>query len=818
MNTRKLCTILIVLLGSFISINAIAQNELSGKISDLQTHNGIANANVYIEDLKIGATTDANGNFSIKNLPGGTYLITVHILGYEAKAQPAQIKGVTTFNADLSASEFEEQEVVVTGTAKARTADNNPQPTIEVSHDYLQQTASTNIIDALTRVPGVSGISDGQSICKPVIRGLGYNRVVTVNDGVIQEGQQWGDEFGIEVDQNSVDRVEILKGPASLMYGSDAISGVINFLPEKNVSLGEIKGEIINSYQTNNGLINNMAHVIGNINGITFSGRIDNTMAHAYQNAQDGYVFNTQFSNFNADGSIGIHRKWGFSELRASYFEMRTGIGENAKDSTGAFLKQAVDGTNSPIDPGLEATNQELHSYTPFVINQLVKHTKLVWDNSFSIGQGRLVARFAWQQNSRQENNDITIANTSNIWYFLNSYNYDLQYISPTINGFDFTAGVSGLSQNSVNKGTLLLIPEYSLFNLGGFVIANKQMGKLNLSAGVRYDMRKFKGKDNYIDSNGNQLSANDPDAIHRFAAYNSDFNGLSASLGATYKVNDNFYVKANVAKGFRAPSVAETGSNGIHDGTVVYEIGDPNLKPESSLEFDLTPGIKTKDITAEVSLFYNSINNFIFARRLGDSVNNSTPGFTDAAVFYYTQTDATLSGAEAVLDVHPSGLKWFDWYNSFSMVNAALKNVADTEKYIPFVPPASFRSEITVTLNKNKSVLRNTYFRLGCFYSFAQDNVYQQASVYNGAPGVIPSAPSYFLLNAGIGTDIMNHGHKTCSFYVAINNLTDVSYIDYMSRYKYNQNVVNGVTQPGVCNMGRNISLKLIIPLDIKN
>ena len=201
---------LVVLFCSIFTINAFAQNELSGKLTNKATNTPIANANIYIEDLKIGAVSAEDGSYSIKNLPEGTYVIGVHLLGFETKAQSVKIKGSTTLDLTLNSSEYEEQEVVVTGTSSARGIDFNPQPVIEVSNSYLMQNASTNIIDALSMVPGVSGISDGQSICKPVIRGLGYTRVVTVNDGVVQEGQQWGDEFGIEVDPNSVDRVEMM--------------------------------------------------------------------------------------------------------------------------------------------------------------------------------------------------------------------------------------------------------------------------------------------------------------------------------------------------------------------------------------------------------------------------------------------------------------------------------------------------------------------------------------------------------------------------------------------------------------------------------
>ncbi len=824
--------IMLLILFSLFTNSIIAQNQLTGKVINKVTNTPINGAIVYIEDLKTGASSDSNGNYSIKNLPEGTYAVEVHYLGFQAKALPVKIKGITTTDFSLNVAEYEENEVVVTGSSMAIDMNDLPQSITSVPNSYLMQNASTNIIDAISKIPGVSGITDGQSISKPVIRGLGYNRVVTVNDGVRQEGQQWGDEFGIEIDPNSVDRVEILKGPASLIYGSDAMSGVINFLPEKTLPEGEIKGDILLNYQTNNGLYNAVAHIAGTKKGIIFSGRFDNTMAHAYQNKNDGYVLNSQFSNINGDATVGLHKKWGFSQLHYSYFELKTGIVEGARDSTGAQQRQTgVDSTGMPIYT--TATASELKSYTPFLIHQDVKHQKLVWDNSFSLGEGRLIARLAWQQNSRQENNDPSIPNISNIWYFLNSYNYDFHYVSGTKNDFDYSAGINGKYQNSKNKGTLLLIPEYDLFDLGAFAIANKKIGKLNISGGIRYDIHKFNGHDDYVDINGNQLASNDPNAIHQFTAYNSDFTGISGSLGAVYHVNDNIYIKANLARGFRAPNVAESGSNGIHDGTVVYEIGEPSLKPEQSLEFDFTPGIKTKDFSAELSIFYNSISNFIYSKQLlsttdstkgQDSLNSSNPGFPDAPVFKYSQADAVLMGCEAVLDIHPSGLKWFDWYTAFSTVDAHLLNVPDSTRYLPFTPPARLRSEITLSIKKLNKVFNNSYLRIGMLYSFQQANIYNASSIYMGLadPNELKAATSptaaYMLINAGLGSDIYAHGHKAFSVYISIDNLLDNAYMDYMSRFKYYPtNYGNGVNRVGVYNMGRNVSFKLLVPLYFK-
>ncbi len=811
----------------FFSISAFSQNSLSGKVESDKAWEPIPGASVYIEDLKLGTLANDNGDFELKNLPSGTYVIEVRSLGYAVLAQTVTIHGNTIVKFSLKRADFEAQEVVVTGNAIATDLVNTPQPITEVPNSYLMQNASTNIIDAISKVPGVSAITDGQSISKPVIRGLGYNRVVTVNDGIRQEGQQWGDEFGIEVDPNSVDRVEILKGPASLVYGSDAINGVINLLPEETQPEGHIIVDILYNYQSNNGLMNGTAHLAGNIKGIAFSARVDNTMAHAYQNKYDGYVLNSQFSNFNWDGTIGIHRKWGFSQIHYSYFDLKTGIVDGTRDSTGAFQRQTgVDSSGNPVFT--TATNQELKSYTPLLINQQIRHYKLVWDNSVAIGQSRIIAKVAWQQNRRQENNDPSMPNTSNIYYLLNTVNYDLRYVSPTWNDFNFSAGVNGMYQNSQNKGTLLLIPEYNLFDLGAFAIANKKIGKLDISGGVRYDTRQFKGHDDYVDSGGNELSPTDPAAIHRFTGYSSNFNGVSASLGATYQFPHGIYLKANAAKGFRAPNVAESGSNGIHDGTVVYEIGNPNLKPESSLEFDISPGIQTKDVTAEVDPFVNNIHNYIYPKQLkakdgSDSLNSSTIGFPDAPVFMYTQGDAVLTGLEAVLDIHPSKISWFDWYTGFSTVDAHLKNIPDSEKYLPFTPPARLRSEITLTAKKINKTLHNTYIRFGVFHSFEQNHIYDASQVYSQLSGfeqmasISPTA-AYTLLNAGLGSDILVHGRKSLSVYISVDNIANTPYMDYMSRFKYYPvNLGNGVDRVGVYNMGRNVSVKVLIPLDFK-
>ena len=812
---------------------AEAQASFSGKITDSNNHTSLAGARVHIADLNVSAIADSLGNYRINNIPGGYYLVEVSSIGYATKIESVIIKGNTKKDYLLEPSPTQLKEVIVTGVISATDKQEAPVSVTTMNYDELLQNSSTNVIDAIAKAPGVSAMTDGQSISKPVIRGLGYNRVLTVNDGVEQVDQAWFDEFGIEADPDAVNKYEILKGPASLAYGSDAIAGVVNLIPEQPLPEGQLKGDVLFNYQTNNGLINNMFHLAGTKDGIAWSARIDNTAAHAYQDPYDGYVLNSQFSNFNADGTIGLHRKWGYTQLHASYFDMQTGIVDGTRDSlTGVMERQvAYPGLNGGAPTYVIPTHQEETSYTPFVINQRIRHTKLVWDNSIALGDGRIKAIFSWQKNQRQETNDPTIPNTPDIYYLSNGATYDVRYISPQMGGFNFSGGANGVYQESQSLGTLMLIPNYNFFEIGGFAIANEKIGKLNLSGGIRYDERTFTGVDHWVDSlNQAPVAPNAPNGFHEFQGFTSHFSGMSFSFGGTYDLSKTTYVKANIARGWRAPNVAECAANGVHDGTVVYEIGDPTLRPETSLEEDVTFGVNGKNVDFEVDLFNNSINDFIYAKGLKnskglDSINNSlnAAGLGAAPVYKYTQGPAQLYGGEIVFNVHPSDISWVQLNSTFSYVTGGLLHVPDSTKYLPFVPPGRITADLKFPLKQFSKTINHAYLKAGVLSCFEQKDVYQQYAIYNGLNTALTpyeyaaskaAAKGYTLFNVGAGSDILSNGKTVCQVYLVFSNLLNTAYIDYMSRFKYYP--VNYTTdRVGVFNMGRNISLKLLIPID---
>src|SRR5258708_5239355 len=301
-------------------ISIPAGGSLSGKVTEKEKSSPLSGASVYIPDLKLGVVADASGNYQFNNLPSGSYLVEVHYVGFKTLIKTVTIGGPVTQDFVLSDAFIEESPVVVTGLSQATQIKRSHIPIISVDHRYITTNISTNIIDAIARVPGVSAVTTGPNVSKPFIRGLGFNRILTLYDGVRQEGQQWGDEHGIEVDQNTVDKVEVVKGPASLIYGSDAEASVVNLLPATPPANGQTIGNISGEYQTNNGLIAGSAMIAGNKNSVTWMGRASFKTAKNYQNSIDGRVYNTGFREIDFSGSAGINSYSGYSHLGISTF------------------------------------------------------------------------------------------------------------------------------------------------------------------------------------------------------------------------------------------------------------------------------------------------------------------------------------------------------------------------------------------------------------------------------------------------------------------------------------------------------------------
>lgn len=796
-----LLIIVSLLLNSFAAKSAgeTEKAALSGKITDKLSGELLPGVSIYITDLKTGTVSEIDGTYKIENLPIKKVLVQVSFIGYKTIVETVDLTTTTTKDFSMEESVKEIKEVVVTGLSQAAEKNRTPTPISIISATKLRESVSTNIIDAIASQPGVSQVTTGAGISKPIIRGLGYNRVVVVNDGIRQEGQQWGDEHGVEIDEASINKVEILKGPASLAYGSDAMAGVINMITAHTLPEGKIEGNISANFQTNNGLIAYSGNIAGNNKGFIWDARYSNKMAHAYQNKYDGYVFNSGFTENALTGILGLNKSWGYSRLQMSYYHLMPGIVEGDRDSaTGKFIKPIA--LNDSTEGSTIATDKDFTSYsisTPF---QQIHHYKMVLNNSFYIKEGNLKISIGFQQNHRQEYADILFPNQYGLYFLLNTINYAVSYSLPEKNNLSVSFGVNGMQQSSKNKGTEFLVPEYNLFDIGVFGVIHKSYEKLDVSGGIRFDSRTERGEDLYLDLL----------PIQQFKAFNSRFSAFSGSAGMSYQFSEKVFAKLNASRGFRAPNIGEIGANGEHEGTGRYEIGDPDLKAETSIEIDAAFGIESEHISVEVDIFNNSINNFIYSGKL--IAVNGSDSIMDASnpipTFKFIQGNANLMGGEVTLDIHPHPLDWLHFENSFSYVQSIQKNASDSTKYLPFTPAPKFQSDLRANAKKIGKILSNAYFKIGVENYFAQNKFY-------AAYGTETATPSYTLIDIGLGADFMYKNKTICSLYIGANNITDIAYQSHLSRLKYGDpNYVTSRT--GVYNMGRNVSFKIIIPIGL--
>jgi len=807
---QYLYTLLFGALCLFLNAGFTSKTSLSGKVTDKTTGLTLPGVSIYIPDLKTGGVTTSEGTYKIENLPTSKVLVQVSLIGYQTIVETVDLSLLTTKDFVLELAVKEMHEVVVTGTSHAGEKNHTPTPVTVVSKTELLQSASANVIDAIAKQPGISQVTTGTSISKPVIRGLGYNRVVVVNDGIRQEGQQWGDEHGIEIDEFGVNKVEILKGPATLSYGSDAMAGVINMISAPTLPQGTINGNILGNYQTNNGQYAYSANVSGNIKGFIWDVRYSAKQAHAYKNSFDNYVYGSGFKENTISGIVGLNKHWGYSHLHFSAYHLQPGIVEGSRDSvSGKFFKKFARNDSTVVDTIVSDT--ELRSYTIGIPYQDICHYKAVLNNNFYLGNGNLKTTLGFQQNQRKEFGEVQNPDDYGLFFLLNSINYDARYVFAEKNKWQSSLGVNGMYQQSQNKGEEFLVPAYTLFDIGGFVTVKKSYDKFDISGGLRYDIRKMDSDQLLLDTLGRPTTASDPKYFIKFNGFSTSFSNVSGSLGATYQFSDHVFTKINISRGFRAPNIAELGANGEHEGSGRYEMGDAKLKPETSLQFDLALGINTEHVSAEFDLFYNSISHFIYTRKLnsssgGDSIVDTT---NPIPTFLFSQGNADLFGGEALVDIHPHPLDWLHFENAFSFVIATQQNATDSTRYLPFIPGPKFSSLLRADLKKTGKALKNLYVKAGVEYYFEQDRSYS-------AFGTETTTPAYLLVNLGMGTDFLSKEKTVCSLFVSVNNLGDVTYQDHLSRLKYaDVNYASG--RRGVYNMGRNVSVKLVVPFGLK-
>ena len=672
----------------------------------------------------------------------------------------------------------------------------------------IQENSANTAIDLVASQPGVNETTEGSGTTKPQINGLGFDRVLTLMDGVPQEDFQWGDDHGILIDPYAVHDAEIIRGPASLQYGASAEAGVISFKSAPLPQNGTVAGSVLTEYHTNDGYLGTSLNIAGNRNGFVWGLQASGEAAHSYSNPKDGYVWGTAWNQVNARLTLGINRNWGYSRLTLSALHRRIELPDGNRDSTGRFL------FDFPQNGKIYPTRSDFLSYNADIASDKILYEyQAWWQNSINVGKGRLGIDVGFTESIHHDIDTGTVGQGN---LLVNDIPFNLKYqIAGQQSGLKLTTGINGIYEFQNNGAAPPApyvpdyeIPNYTNFEIGAYAIIEKTYKNLTISGGLRFDRTNFVGDPMSLNSDGNIVPVGTPGSTVQFTGFNNTYTGPSGSIGASYQLPNDNYVKLNISKSYRAPAINELTSNGLNIGSNLVQVGNINLKAEQGYQVDFAYGYDGKDVSVEADGFYNHISNFIFADRT-DSLSGGFP------IYQYLSTNtAIIEGVSGFLNIHPASAKWLEIDNGFTYIYSHIPNATDSTQHLPYMPAPHLHSEVKLRLNDgSNSILKGTYLKFGLQHDWAQNNVY--SAFYTE----LPSAP-YTIFNAGLGTNFVNPktGKTICSLYVNCTNLTNVAYADHLNLAQYFYGI-NGtpvtVTQPnqGVYNMGRNVSFKLVFP-----
>jgi iron complex outermembrane receptor protein len=617
------------------------------------------------------------------------------------------------------------------------------QNVMKVDHESmksLQQKGTSTLIEGLETLPGISQISTGTSIGKPVIRGLSGNRVLVYSQGVRLENQQFGEEHGLGLNDAGVESVEIIKGPASLLYGSDALGGVLYFNPEKFAKSNAFEGDFSQKIFSNTLGSNSSLGVKKSSENWKYLVRGSNTVHSDYKIADGNRVTNTRFNETDLKTGIGYSNSILSTVLRYNYNKLDLGIPEN-----GIAEQSSSSATEYP--------------------KQAVTNHLLSLNSTLFFSTSKLDIDFGFISNNRSEFEDSDVANLK---MKLNTLNYNLKYHLPKAGKLESIFGIQGVTQTNVNSGAEYLIPNAKTNDFGLFGTSNYEWNSNVLQAGIRFDNRNINTESYGI--LGDEGS---------FEALTKSYNSFNCSLGYKTDLSKEFTLRVNVASGFRAPNLAELTSNGVHEGSNRYEIGNSNLATEQNVQTDLNLEYQNSHFEFFANGFFNKINNYIY-------LNPSPTTIAGYDVFNYFQTDAMLYGGEFGLHFHPHPLDWLHFESSFETVTGEKQSRGLGSDFLPFIPANNWNNSMRAEFNI-KNWLKDGYATLNVSNTFDQKKV----------SGFETYSEGYTLVNLGIGGQI-NIGKTHFNFNLNGNNLFDKSYIAHLSRLK----------NDGIPNIGRNIVL----------
>lgn len=759
----------------------------------------IRNAKISILEINKTTTSDAEGYFELVHIEVGKYIVLAAANRYKSDSVSITMKDKDeTIQITLQKTNLETSEINVTAKSYASELLTAPQSVNVMEGRQLQKQRGENIMSSLNNTPGVSTLSTGAGTAKPVIRGLTGQRVLVLTDGVRQEEQQFGDDHTVDLDALDVSRIEVVKGPASVLYGSDALGGVINIIrskaPLSKENPSKLSGQIITNSFSNNKQDAGAFSLFGNTNGYGY--KISSSTRKAGQiYTPKGRLPNTGFTELNKSASVSVDGNWGNVYLDTFKREQVQDLYNNPNEELqGGKTFQSLSHEKShlhgffyfpfadlEIDAGYQRNNRrEIPNKNIFVPIENILFNPL--DSNFD------KAYHIYQVAGRRDEQGLNL--------FLDTGTLDTKIHHKPMKGFKGTVGLSGMQQRNSTIGTEALIPKYNLVNYAAFIYEQYSVGNLTFSAGGRVDKR---GVD--IGSNANL----------GITEQTKNFQARTGTAGAVWRIVKPFAIALNFGKGFRAPTVFELLANGVHEGTGRYENGNNSLKPETSNNTDLSLRYATSKIQGELTFFKNQFQNYIYSVSVGKIDPHS-----GLPIYQYRQDRAELSGGEFSLQAEI--VKWLilqggvdilrgTVYKSFEPTNLLSLGSTSNDRIfddlytkhgsaLPRMTPNRGRLSLRFTTEKFLA-LQNPYLTLGGRFIDSQNRV-DKLETRTGSYNLYDLSFGFEL--PGIGTDT-----EKASFDFSVQNIFNKSYVDNLSRYK------DYALAPGI-----NYTFKLTVPITI--
>lgn len=789
--------------GIIATTNGQTTFELSGRILDDKLQ-ALPGASIVIYPSQKGTTTNASGYYFLEGLKKGKYRIEISFVGYENHVQEIEISGSKIYDVKMHPIVLSLQEIIVTDNYASQKKKEEPLNIEIVNREYLKQNSGGSLMKSLERLPGVSTIDIGVGQSKPVIRGLGFNRVVVVENSIKHEAQQWGADHGLEIDQYAVDNVEIIKGPASLEYGSDAIGGVIDMKNKKIPVERSYGGTIDLSGKSNNDFLGTSVSLYGRMKWLFVDFRVSLLEYGDYKvptDSVDIYSYRAPLYKNHLRNTAGNEQNFHFSfGIIQKRFQNKFYLSQI--NSKGGFFANAHGLEPRSVDRGLhDKSSRDIHF--PY---QTVSHIKAIsssfyqwekWKHEFDLGFQHNF-RKEWSQYVQHGYMPATFPDTLEfnrdleLQFDKNVYSGNLKSTLRLNDETQLNFGINSEYQDNQMNGRRFIIPAYKQLQIGGFAFAKHSFSdKSLLQAGIRYDYGLINTEE-YYDWFPSPLIENGDTTmqyLQRAGHIHRSFSNFTWSVGYNYNPEKWSY-KINIGKSFRMPIAKELAANGVNYHHFSYEVGNAVLSPEISYQLDAGIEYNSSKFAVGTTPFLNYFSNYIF---LNPTSEHDRLYGNGNQVFYYTQSKVFRYGTE--IHAHYELLPSLQLGIIGEFVYSRQLSGEKKGFTLPFSPPPSGIFNIKYQKQKIKFI-ENAYLSIDYRITAPQNNIVPPEETTDGCQ----------VVNLGLGGDVAFKNQRI-NISLQVQNLFNARYFNHTSYYR----LIN-VPDPG-----RNIVMNITIPFSGK-